>query len=1172
MRECFLLVLYPGTLGARKPGAIMSIIKQALLALLLCAMSAAHATSIGYTATSLGGTQWRYDYTVSNNTLAVPIEEFTLFFVPGMYRKLLDVSTAPGWDLLLVQPDPAIPDNGYLDALALAGGIAPGASAAGFSVTFDYLGVGRPGTQLFVILDPVSFLEIDTGGTQAVALPSTPCLLLAGMLAMLCLRRRQLAAAALALGLCACGGANDPTQPPAPKVMLAAATPAAPVPDGEQGTESAAAADTQLAPLADLTLLPDSSLAAGPFTVTALRKAGEQRINRRIYEYTFRVSIRNNGSEAASNVRAVLASVPAGASIEDDTVLAGGMNAGATVTPDDTIILRIDRTRPFELGGLVWNITSGASVALDPVRPAQVVSLPLAELGFPAGADKVKASGAVTDVLLKDGSLRFSTPGDTGEDQHAQFFITKGNIVTTLDLLIQSELPTALQVYVEPLENGSLPPAPPKLAISGLGPNNTLQPGGLSFRLDGVAPMDLRNDSGGVLMAPSGATFALHSYWVFHADTGSFSISATAMQQLLNTLPAGTLHLHLNFVTQDGEFAVSYALTVIKAATVLKGQMRTPAGGNASGLAGKKILLTGYNFHLRRVAVIDAAGAFSFDGVIPDTYQLTLNDLEHPNVVGISTAIFPTSTIVNVSIIYPYAAGPGLQAAMPWGASSAAVTQDGAAPPARQVAQAMASPAADTPQDEDGTQSFTATAGPQNQTVVRPFSYTVPQGTQDVGVKITVRTAEYPTYTTQQSQYNDTWAYVVVGLPGVDLANMGAVNQSHFTQGSTVRTECVDVSQETRTGPLAITGAVSATNIGDSLLATLTTVELSLACKGLKIMRARFFPINADLHPVLQPRNLAYSLPGPYVSVPQNTPNEHTISLDVRYSPERVNLTEVHIGMSADGANPAFSTVNLLNQANIRGKGKITFPRLRLPDFPGAKFDKKAVITVRLKGRIGNANAASDPAEGGQVALKGETAFIPLYLAHNEAALAKRRYGQRDDGGDSWATRLTIAWLAAKPYRFNDISGQHVTQEASGRSILSHDGHSDGQQIDMRYADGAGGYSDELGGLGDGAAILQLINDAEAEVAAGLPKKPKLARLGAWITANRAMLTLEAGAASTRVVYIGHRFIKLALVDGRFAAPPHARIPGVAVWAKPVKLSIDPSHLNHWHLSMTAHP
>ena len=85
----------------------MSFIKQVLLALLLCAMSAAHATSIGYTATSLGGTQWRYDYTVSNTTLAVPIEEFTLFFSVGTYANLQNVSTAPGWDCLLYTSDAA---------------------------------------------------------------------------------------------------------------------------------------------------------------------------------------------------------------------------------------------------------------------------------------------------------------------------------------------------------------------------------------------------------------------------------------------------------------------------------------------------------------------------------------------------------------------------------------------------------------------------------------------------------------------------------------------------------------------------------------------------------------------------------------------------------------------------------------------------------------------------------------------------------------------------------------------------------------------------------------------------------------------------------------------------------------------------------------------------------
>jgi hypothetical protein len=299
----------------------MSFIKQVLLALLLCAMSAAHATSIGYTATSLGGTQWRYDYTVSNTTLAVPIAEFTLFFSMGQYAKLHSVSTAPGWDVLLVQPDPAIPASGYLDALALAGGIVPGATATGFSVTFDYLGTGNPGAQPFTILDPVSFIEIDTGVTQpaAVALPSTPWLLLAGVQAMACLRRRLLAAAALALGLCACGGPNAPAQPPTPKVMLAAAA--------------------------------TTVQAAGDFEVTLLEKVAEQRVSRTAWDYTYRVHIRNNGSEAAGNVQAVLASAPEGSTIIDGDVQAGSIDAGATVVPDDTITLRIERSIAFQSTG-----------------------------------------------------------------------------------------------------------------------------------------------------------------------------------------------------------------------------------------------------------------------------------------------------------------------------------------------------------------------------------------------------------------------------------------------------------------------------------------------------------------------------------------------------------------------------------------------------------------------------------------------------------------------------------------------------------------------------------------------------------------------------------------------------------------------------------------------------
>lgn len=1127
----------------------MSFIKQALLALLLCAMSAAHAASIGYTATALGGTQWRYDYTVSNTTLAVPIAEFTLFFSVGPYANLLNVSTAPGWDVLLVQPDPAIPASGYLDALALAGGVHPGATATGFSVTFDYLGAGSPGAQPFSILDPVSFIELEAGSTQpaAVALPSTPWLLLAGVLAMACLRRRQLAGAALApllaVGLCACGGSNDPTQPPAPKVMLAAAA----------ATSSTAQA-------------------AGDFEVTQLEKVGEQRVSRTVWDYTYRVHIRNNSSAAASNVQAVLASAPEGSTIIDGEVLAGSIDAGATVTPDDTITLRIERSIAFQSAGLTWTFSANASLTLDPVRPAQVVTLSLAELGLTDGADSVKVSGAVTDVLLQDGSLRFSTPGDTGVDQHAKFSLSKGNKVTTLNLLIQTELPTAVETYVEADDDGNLPATAPVLAIAGLGPNNRLQPGALAFRLMGAPPLALQDDSDGLLSTPNGLAISLRQYWVFDAASGTFSISATAMQQLLASLPNGSYELNLNVVSQDGEFTASYALIVIKSGIVLQGQLRTPAGGNATGLAGKKMLLAGYNNHQRQVAVVDATGAFHFDGVLPDTYQLTLNDLVHPNVVSVSAVVFENSSNVNVGIVYPYGPGLAQRTATAQSYVAGTVTQDGAAPPVRAV---PASPRAGdvTPQDDEGSKTFTATAAAQNQTITSPVAFTVPKGTKNVGVKITVSTAEYPVYTTAQSQYNDTWSYAVTGLPGVNLAATGAVNQTHYTQGSIVRTECVDVSKQTQAGALSLGGNVSATNIGDSALATVTTVELSLVCKGLKVTQAKFSSPNKAARPVLQPIKLTGNLPGPYVSVSQGeATGTHTLPLELHYTPAAATITEVHIGISSGGGDPAFSTENLLSQTNTKSAGKVTFPSLVLPAFAGAKLDKKAVVTLRLKGKVDNTDASSDPAEGGQVEFKGDTAFIPLYLANNEAALAARRYGTRDAGGDSWATRLAIVWLAGKAYRFDDISGQHVTQTAAGDSILGHRGHSDGQQIDLRYADGAGGYTDALGGQNNGAAIHQLILDAKAEVAANPAQKPKLAALLAWIAANRAMLAQEAAPASTRIIYIGPGFVKLALVDGRFSAAPADKIPGAGSWIKPIKVHIEAGHLSHWHISLTAHP
>lgn len=916
--------------------------------------------------------------------------------------------------------------------------------------------------------------------------------------------------------------------------------------------------------------------AAIQFEVVSLGKVAEKRISRSVYDYTYQVSIRNNGISEAAHVLAELLAVPAGTTIIDGAVLAGSIGAGGTVTPSDLIVLRIDRTQPFDPAGLSWKITSSNIQQLASVKPAEVVVLSLSEIGAPENVDTVIAAGAVTDVLLKDGTLRFSTPGDSGEPQQALFTLSGPNGTAVLSQPIVTERPREPLLHVEPSDDGSIPENPPKLLVGGLGPNNSIVGNTLTFKLEGAHSSDLQDDSEGLVIGPNNAAISLKNYWTYDPASTTFAIAGTKLQQLMATLPTGALTVYMNFVSKDAEFASNYAFLAIREGARVAGKLVAPGGTPVTTLAGKKILLRGYNNRLRLVASIDGNGQFSFDNVIPDTYQLTLNDLENPNVVSASAIILAGTTTANVSITYALSK-TGMKntaAADPTSSFVAStLTQDGKGPPTREVSSERAKVGIKAATAASSAQNFTATAAAQNTTITTPIFYEVPKGTQNVGIKITVSTEEYPIYTTQQSEFNDTWSYSVTGLQGKVLSASGSVNQSHFTQGAITRTDCIDVSGQTKDGPIKLGGALSATNIGDSALATVTTVELTTACLGLKITAAKFLSPNQASHPVLHPIKLQGNLSGPYLSTRLSGTNAtYSVPLEIEFSPADAKITEVNISVSANGTNPQFSSENLLGQVHVISKGKIRFAGVSLPTFAGARTTGKVVVTVRIKGSSNETEAISDPQEGGQVSFESDTAFTPLYLANDETGLGGRRYGARDAGGDSWATLQTISWLQSRAYRFDDISAMHVAQTSSGRSVLGHSGHSDGQQIDLRYADGQGGYTDALGGQGEGAAIHQMFNAARQEVASNTANKPQLARLQAWIAANRALLDAEASAASTRVIYIGTSFIKLALVDGKFSTTPNQPIPNVPAWSKPTRVQIDPAHLSHWHLSMTAHP
>lgn len=161
------------------------------LLLALLAAAPAPATTILYTATSQGGNNWRYEYSVANDSLEAPILEFTLYFPLDRYANLTVDGGPPGWDPLVVQPDADLPDDGFYDALALGGGIAPGATLAGFGVAFSYLGAGAPASQRFEVIHPVSFATLDAGNTAPVPLPGSAAGLATALLAAAAVRARR---------------------------------------------------------------------------------------------------------------------------------------------------------------------------------------------------------------------------------------------------------------------------------------------------------------------------------------------------------------------------------------------------------------------------------------------------------------------------------------------------------------------------------------------------------------------------------------------------------------------------------------------------------------------------------------------------------------------------------------------------------------------------------------------------------------------------------------------------------------------------------------------------------------------------------------------------------------------------------------------------------------------
>ena len=134
--------------------------------------------------------------------------------------------------------------------------------------------------------------------------------------------------------------------------------------------------------------------------VTGLTKVSETRVGRTLFDFTFKVNVRNTGSSAYQNVVLTLTAAGAGATVIDGLVALGSIASGAELSPSDTVTIRQDRAQVFDPTALAWRIegTIGTSPQAKLAELEASGAIPKLERGNTLQGIDVNANGVRDDV------------------------------------------------------------------------------------------------------------------------------------------------------------------------------------------------------------------------------------------------------------------------------------------------------------------------------------------------------------------------------------------------------------------------------------------------------------------------------------------------------------------------------------------------------------------------------------------------------------------------------------------------------------------------------------------------------------------------------------------------------------------------------------------------------
>jgi hypothetical protein len=702
----------------------------------------------------------------------------------------------------------------------------------------------------------------------------------------------------------------------------------------------------------------------------------------------------------------------------------------------------------------------------------------------------------------------------------------------------------------------------------------------LSFKLNNGPALDSTLNS--ISLNTSTSSVDVSTWFTYDAPSSTVTLAAANLLTLISTLQtAHKATLTFSLSTPDYAQTFGFEQVLTFSGGTVNGAVINTDGTAATDFAGVSFVVTGFNTGTTALVKASATGTFVFSNLPADSYEVR-QALLAPGValIGFASLTDPAGSVsltitkvpgAKAAAVSNFAAAQSIETSS--SAVSAAVNH-----PERTQVQTHAQRRSVKSIPAGAAYTATVTAGAADTLIVTPVTYTVPKGSTQVAIHVDVDTAEYPVYTTAQSQFNDIWLFdVQLPPPLADFQQSGKVNQTHVASGTISFDQCVDFTSAAAAADVPVSGQLGAQNVADANLPTTVTLSISLSCTGgLNITKFQATNRSTDGGYIIYPKHPASdaspdgNLAGQYLSVPLQArlPGGWGLVTTLNYAPSTTTLTQIELFQRTPGGDVSLGK-DYLTQADVSTPGVAKFTGLTLNPTGLAPVTGRMQLVAVATGTIAGGLVSSQPTP---LTVDGFASFTPLYLTSELSAYnAANRFGQRDPGGDSWGTTAMTTWIFAEGLRYNDISAALVKQgpAPSYRSVLGHSGHSDAQQVDVRYYDGSGGFSDTLGGLNAAAGVKTLASAALAEVTSKATTTPNLTSLVTWITANRTGLAGYAARGEVRRIYIGNAHVAQLLVEGVFpGTSPATAIPGITAWSnKAAKILVQPDHLDHWHIS-----